>query len=103
PFRDPVAENVIERVPQPAPISAIEIERGDVLVFLGRVLGVLDRPVGACTEPLRVFLDRRVGGGRLESYIERDPDAAPAGLVDEALEGGQIPQLRMNGSVAARG
>ena len=48
---DPEQEDVAELVPEGPPVVALEIERIDVLVLLGRVLGVLDRsrPAGAGT------------------------------------------------------
>ena len=56
----------------------LEVERIDVLVFLRRVLGVLDAAVGALAEPLGMRLDVRMVGRALERDVERDLDAVLA-------------------------
>ena len=76
---DPEADDVGQAVPQALPVGALEVQRVDVLVLLRRVLGVLDRAVGAVGEPLRVLGDPRVVGRALERDVERQLDAAVAG------------------------
>src|SRR6266566_2340146 len=56
-FADPEQEHVFQCVPQILPLSALEVERIDVLVFFWRIFGVLHRAVGAPAEPFRVLLD----------------------------------------------
>ena len=63
------------RGPQPSPVRAVEVERVDVLVALGRVLGVRDRAVRAVAEPLGMLPNPRMVGRRLEREVERDLDA----------------------------
>src|SRR4030095_460973 len=48
---DPEEKHVPQRLPQRLPVAALEVERIDVLVLLGRVLRVLDRPVRPAPEP----------------------------------------------------
>src|SRR5262245_8095406 len=48
-----------------------------------------------------MLLDPRVIGRGLEGDVERNLDPAPARVVDEARERGQVAELRMNGRVAA--
>ena len=72
---DPELEDRAQLVPQALPVLGLEVERVDVLVLLRRVLGVLDRAVGALAEPGRVLRDERVVGRDLEGDVERDADA----------------------------
>ena len=59
-------------VPEPAPVLAVPVDVVDVLVALGRVLGVLERAVGAAVEPLGVLGQPRVVGRALDREVERD-------------------------------
>ncbi len=59
---DPEADHVGQALPQRRPVLGLEVERVDVLVFLGRVLGVLDTAVGALAEPCRVLAYPRMVG-----------------------------------------
>ena len=61
-----------QRLPQAAPVVAVEVDVVDVLVALGRVLRVLQRPVGAAVEPLRVLGQPGVVGRALDREVERD-------------------------------
>ena len=54
--------HVAEPVPEPFPILAQPVDVVDVLVALGRVLGVLERAVRPVLEPLRVLAQPRVVG-----------------------------------------
>ena len=67
--------DVAQRLPQPAPVLGLEVDVVDVLVLLGRVLGVLERPVGAAVEPLGMLRQPRVVGRALDREVERDLDA----------------------------
>ena len=67
---DPVAHDVQQRVPQAAPVLGAEVDVVDVLVLLGRVLGVLERAVGAAEEPLRVLLEPRVVGRAVDREVQ---------------------------------
>ena len=57
----------------------VEVQRVDVLVLLGRVLGVGDGAVGPGGEPLRVLFDPRVIGRGLQGQVERDLHARARG------------------------
>ena len=74
PCADPVEDDVAERRPQPLPVLAVEVDVVDVLVALGRVLRVLQRPVRAAVEPLGVLLQPRVVGRALDREVEGDLD-----------------------------
>jgi hypothetical protein len=69
---DPVVEHALEFGPEAAPVLALEVERVDVLVLLGRVLRVLHGAVGAPAEPVGVRLHVRVVGRALKGDVERD-------------------------------
>ena len=77
---DPEQRDVEQRLPQRAPVVAVEVERVDVLVLLRRILGVLDRAVGPMAEPLGMLADPRMIGRALPGEIERDFEAEPLGL-----------------------
>ena len=82
----PVQDDVEQRLPEPAPVLAVPVDVVDVLVLLGRVLGVLQRAVGAAVEPLGVLGQPRVVGAALDGEVQRDVDAVVAGDRDEAVE-----------------
>ena len=72
---DPGEHDVQQRVPQGLPVLALEVDVVDVLVLLGRVLGVLQRAVGAAVKPLGVLGQPRVVGRALDREVDRDVDA----------------------------
>ena len=61
----PVEDDVAQRLPEALPVLRVEVDVVDVLVALGRVLGVLQRPVRPPVEPLRMLA--RATGGRARS------------------------------------
>ena len=83
---DPVQDDVEQRLPQPAPVLGVPVDVVDVLVLLGRVLGVLQRAVGAAVEPLGVLGEPRVVGRALDGEVERDVDAVLARGRDQRVE-----------------
>ena len=100
---DPEAHDLEQRVPQGGPLLALELERVDVLVALGRVLGVLDRAVGAVPEPLGVLLHPGVVGRALEGEVEGDLDVVGLRRLDEMVELGEAAERGVDGGVAALG
>ena len=68
-------------LPELLPVGAGEVERVDVLVSFRRVLGVLNRAVGAFVEPFRVLDHVRVIGRTIDREIERERHPAPADLL----------------------
>ena len=100
---DPELEDGAELVPEAAPVGGLEVERVDVLILLGRVLGVLDGAVGAVEEPVGVLLDPGVVGRALEGDVEGQLHAVGVGGGDEAVEVGEGAELGMDGLVAAFG
>src|ERR1700724_778322 len=67
---------------QSALIGGVEIDRVDVLVFLGRILSVLDAAVWPMMEPLRMLAHPWVVGRALDCEIERQlhPQAVRSGV-----------------------
>ena len=65
----PESTTPLQRLPQAAPVLGVEVDVVDVLVLLGRVLGVLQRAVGAAVEPLRVLGEPRVVGRALDGEV----------------------------------
>src|SRR5262249_5360057 len=100
PVAHPQAHDPQHLVIEPAGV-VVEVERVDVLVFLGRVLGVGDGAVGAMAEPIRVLGDPGVIGGCLQGQVERHFHAEFAGAGHERVEVGERAQLWVDRIVAA--
>ena len=83
PWVDPEQHHVAQRLPQRPPVFALEVERIDVLVFLRRVLRVLDRAIGPVPEPFGMLPHPRMIGRALPCEVERDLEAEALGLGDE--------------------
>ena len=67
---DPVEDDAEQGLPQCLPVRALEVDRVDILVPLGRVLGVLDAPVGPPAKPLRMLLHPGMIRGALEGQVQ---------------------------------
>jgi hypothetical protein len=52
PTLDPEFEDGIKFIPKTSPIFRLEVQREDVLIFLGWILGVLDGSVRAYRKPV---------------------------------------------------
>ena len=98
---DPVLEDALDLVPQRRPVRRCEVERVDVLVFLGRILGVLNAAVRPPPEPFRVLLHIGMIGCALQRDIERDLDAELPHRGDQVPEIRGLAQRGMNRLVAA--
>ena len=85
-----------------APVLAVEVDVVDVLVALRRVLGVLERAVGAAVEPLRV-LASATGGRASTGSRSRARSRCPSSCAarDEPLEVGERAELGVDRVVAA--
>ena len=83
------------------PSRGREVDVVDVLVALGRVLRILQRPVGAAVEPVGVVLQPRVVRGALDRAVERDLHAVVGCRPHERLEVLEGPDRRLHGGVAA--
>ncbi len=59
---DPVDDDLSQFFPELFPSGGLEFERVDVLVFFGRIFGVLDGVVGPHPKPFGMFLDVGVVG-----------------------------------------
>ncbi len=78
--------------------SRLEVERIDVLVLLGRVLGVLDGAVGPLAEPLGMLAHVGVVGRALERDVQRDLEPELAGARPRAA--GSRRACRARGCIA---
>ena len=76
---DPEQHDVAQRLPQRDAVGAVEVRIDDVLVFLRRVLGVLDRAVGPPLEPFRMLLQPGMIRRALDREVERDLHAVARG------------------------
>jgi hypothetical protein len=100
---DPEVEDLLARLPQRHAVGVLvgpEVQRVDVLVLLGRVLGVLDRAVRPVVEPLRVLGDPGVVGRALQRVVERHLEPDGVGLGDEPVEVVDGAELRVHRRVA---
>src|SRR5207247_7578041 len=75
--------------------------RVDVLVLLGRVLRILDRPVGPVEEPLRMLAHPGMVGRGLDREVERDLQPAAFGLLREVIEVVERAEVGVDGGVTA--
>src|SRR5262249_39222261 len=101
--RHPVEDDVAERVPEPQPFVAVEVQVVDVLVALGRVLGVLERAVRAPVEPLGVLGEPGVARGAVKAVVDADLTAELAPARHEPLEVLDRPELGVDAGVASIG
>jgi hypothetical protein len=96
---DPEFEDTVEGVPEAAPVGELEVEGVDVLIFFGRIFGVLDGAVGTVIEPGGMFLDPGVIGGALKGDVE--VEVVGAGGVEEGVEVGEGAEGGKDCGVAA--
>src|SRR5262249_35453549 len=98
---DPEQQSIAQLVPQSLAVGIVEIDIHNVLVLLGRILGIFDRTVGPEAEPLRMLAHPRVVRGALDSEIERHLDSERRGGGDETAEIRERAEFRVDGAVAA--
>src|SRR5438105_13619968 len=98
---DPEADDMLELLPEGLPMLCIKVEGIDVLVFLGRIFGILHGAIRTPPEPLRVLLHIGMIGGALEGDVERYLYAILLGCGDQAAEIVQGPELWMDGRMPA--
>src|SRR5688572_21457568 len=71
---DPELEDAAQFLPQGFPIRGFKIDGIDVLIFLRRILGVLNRTIGSNLEPVLVLANvgmvRRTLKGDIQSYVK---------------------------------
>src|SRR6266851_261837 len=100
---DPEADNALEFLPECLPMRRVKVKGVDVLIFLGRIFGVLHGAIRAPPEPLRVLLHIGMIGGALEGDIESYLYPILLGCGDQAPEIVQGPELWMDGRMPAGG
>ena len=99
---DPVLHHPQHLGVQPLRV-VVEVQRVDVLVLLGRVLGVGDRAVDPGGEPLGVLAGPGVVGGALQREVEGHLEPQRAGGGHEGVEVVDGAQVGVDGVVAALG
>src|ERR1700674_4767438 len=77
-------------------IGSVKIDRIDILVLLGRVLGVLDASVWPMMEPLRMLANPRMVRRALDCEVQRHLNSKTVGGRVEAVEVAKRPQRRIN-------
>ncbi len=100
-FLDPEAHHIAQRKPQRRQRIAIEVDVDDVLIFLRRIFGKLDRAVRAPVEPLRMLLDPRMIRRALDGKVESDLEPVRARRRDQTCEIIEIAKLLVDCIVAA--
>src|SRR5258708_17602470 len=86
---------------QSALIGGVEIDRVDVLVFLGRVLSVLDAAVWPMMEPLRMLAHPWMVGRALDCEVERHLHSQAIGSSVETIEVADRPERRIDRSMTS--
>ncbi len=89
---DPEEHDALQFLPEIAPVGALEIDRIDILIFLRRVLRVLDRPVGSHVEPVGMVLHPGVVRRALDSEVQGDVHPQPTSRLNEGAEVVQRPE-----------
>ena len=102
PVLDPGAHNLQDRLVDALGV-VVEVERVDVLVLLGRVLGVGDGAVSQDREPLGVLGHPRVVRGALERQVQGHLHAQLARARHQGVEVLEGAQVGVDGVVAAVG
>src|SRR5712692_547026 len=77
------------------------MERVDILIFLRRILGVLNTSIGTRQKKLRMLADIRMVGRGLKRDVERDLDPMLRRDRDELLEVVDRAKVGVNGFVPA--
>src|SRR5277367_1700575 len=90
-MRAPETDHAHQLLEQAALIGSIEIDRIDILVFLGRVLCVLDAAIRPMLKPIRMLADPWMVGRALDREIESQLDSKTVGRRVEAIEILQCP------------
>ena len=99
----PKAEHPLEGIPQSLPVGRLEIQGINILILLGRVLRILNRPVGALLEKFRMFGHPRMIRGALEGNVEGHFHFQLPGPLDQLGKVFQRAQGGVDRSVAALG
>ncbi len=99
----PKAEHAFEGIPQSLPVGRLEIQRINILILLGRVLCILNRPIGALLEKFRMFGHPGMIRGALERNIEGNFHFQLPGALDQVGEVFQRTQGGMDRSVPTLG
>src|SRR6476620_5817067 len=98
---DPEQEHVSAFAPHRLPIFAFEIERVDVLVFLWRILGILNCAVGPAAKPLPVIVYVRMVRRDLKRDIECNLDLVLLCLAQQFSKLIQCAEVRVNAFMTA--
>jgi hypothetical protein len=72
---NPEVDDALQLFPQRAPVLGFKVERVDVLILFGRILGILHAAVGTVLEPERMGLDIGMVRRALKCEVESDLDA----------------------------
>src|SRR6266404_1790778 len=83
---DPEVKDALQLLPELPPLACFEIERIDVLILLGRILGILNAAVRPPAKPLRMLAGVGMIGAALKCDIERYLEAVFFGFVQESPE-----------------
>src|SRR5438552_10424496 len=101
PMMNPELDDALEFLPEAAPGRRLEIEWIDVLVLLGRVLGILDCAVRSSAKPFRMFFHVGMVRRTLVRQIQSNVDSMRLCYGDEMAEIFECPKAGMNRLVAA--
>src|SRR5215471_6169109 len=100
---DPEADHALELLPEGLPVCCVEVKRINILIFLGRIFGVLHGAIRAPLEPFRVLLHIRMIGSTLEGNVESYLYAMLLSCGEQAPEIVQGPELGMDSRMPANG
>src|SRR5205807_7038822 len=93
---DPKQEDAFQFLPQRAPGLGFKIERVDVLIYLGWIFSVLDRPIRSFAKPLGMFANIRMIGRTLKRDVKSKFDPLFVCSADERTKIFHRAQLGMD-------
>src|SRR5262249_34491043 len=97
----PEQEDTPQLVPQRLPVLRLEVDRIDVLVFLGRVLCILDGAIRPLAEPFGMGLHPGMVRRALEGDVDGDLDVVIVGAGEEMLEIVESAEVGVKGLVSS--
>src|SRR5262249_2182840 len=100
-FVDPKFKYAFEFNPKRRPFFRFKIERENVVVFLGRILGKLNRAIGALSKPFGVIADIGMIRRTLKRDIQGDLNFVLTGAANQTTERLEPPEFRVNRFVAS--
>src|SRR5580658_7189504 len=80
----PEQDNALQLIPQVGPLRGLKLERVNILILLGRILGVLNGSIRAPAEPIRVLANVRMLRRGLKRQVNGNFETKLVRAIDQA-------------------